>query len=286
MFPKPYFPDLNARSFAILGFFRSKGLARRFNTMLLRYIALGFVVFAISETSFSQSPVSTQTDKQKVAVVVPSSNIDDETNLIEGKVIIVYDGDHLALQTKDKKIYSIRIQGIDAPEDQQEFGKKSRKKLSDLVIDKEVKVIVHKKDLYDRYVGSVYINGQDVGLKQIENGMAWHFKRFSSEQSADSRMRYTKTEIKARGDKVGLWGEKAPMPPWEFRNEEPVESTATAKTATLAGAPEKPNAETSPATQSKPSGRSYVLGPRGGCYYLGEGGRKVYVKDKTLCSKP
>lgn len=254
--------------------------------MLLRCIAISLVAFAMYDPALSQSPVSTQTDKQRVAVVVPSANVDDETNLIEGRVIIVYDGDHLALQTKDKKIYSIRIQGIDAPEDQQEFGKKSRKKLSDLVIDKEVKVIVHKKDLYDRYVGSVYVNGQDVGLKQIENGMAWHFKRFSSEQSADSRIRYTKAEIKARGDKVGLWNEKAPMPPWEFRNEEPVESTATAKTARLVSAPEKPNDETSPATQSRPSGRTYVLGPRGGCYYLGEGGRKVYVKDKTLCSIP
>ncbi len=38
-------------------------------------------------------------------------------------------------------------------------------------------------------------------------------------------------------------------------------------------------------TSAKPpvGNRSYVLGPRGGCYYLGASGKKVYV-DKGLCS--
>ncbi len=31
------------------------------------------------------------------------------------------------------------------------------------------------------------------------------------------------------------------------------------------------------------SGRSYVKGSRGGCYYLNEAGKKVYVSDKGLC---
>lgn len=31
------------------------------------------------------------------------------------------------------------------------------------------------------------------------------------------------------------------------------------------------------------SGRTYVRGPRGGCYYLSDSGKKVYVSDKNLC---
>lgn len=34
---------------------------------------------------------------------------------------------------------------------------------------------------------------------------------------------------------------------------------------------------------NKSGGRTYIRGPRGGCYYLTDSGRKVYVKDKSLC---
>ena len=33
------------------------------------------------------------------------------------------------------------------------------------------------------------------------------------------------------------------------------------------------------------SGRTYIKGSRGGCYYLNESGKKVYVKDKSLCEE-
>jgi hypothetical protein len=42
------------------------------------------------------------------------------------------------------------------------------------------------------------------------------------------------------------------------------------------------NAKTETATTL----RKYILGPRGGCYYLNENGAKVYVRNKELCTKP
>ncbi|MBX3289567.1 MAG: thermonuclease family protein [Acidobacteria bacterium] len=222
---------------------------------------------------------------------------DDELSLIEGRVVLIPDGDQVAIRTKEGKGYTVRIQGIDAPEGDQSFGKKARGKLSDMVLNKDVKVIVLRRDRNDRYVGSVYHNGQDVGLKMLESGMAWHYRSSSSEQAADVRARYARAELKARNDRKGLWSENAPIPPWEFAEEgfegdgdtsaqatvvESVGQPVGSDTGTPPSAPPSGTAETKPAGNTK-DGRTYYLGPRGGCYYLSKSGAKVYVKDKSLC---
>lgn len=224
--------------------------------------------------------------------VVPLSvfpQADEEISFIEGRVVIVHDGDHISVRATDGKVYSIRIQGVDAPELDQAYGKRSRKRLSDLVLNKEVRVIVHKRDMYDRYVGTVFNNGVDVGLRQIESGMAWHFKRFSGEQSADIRARYARAELKARNDRAGLWSDRAPIPPWEFREEDfaadpdPDVEDAAVQAAAANTTPPAPSGppETKPSTPS--GGRTYIRGPRGGCYYVNDRGTKIYVRDKSLC---
>lgn len=268
--------------------------------MASKFTTLVSILIFTALSAHGQGTASTQTDKQRTAIVVPTAEVDADISLIEGRVVIVYDGDHLSVQSANGKVYSIRIQGIDAPEGEQDYGKKARKKLADTILNKEVKVIVHKKDMYDRYVGSVYINGQDVGLKMIESGMAWHFKRFSGEQAADVREKYARAELKARNERDGLWSDNAPMPPWEFREEFMPDSAeserqaaAESNRATIQNASvttETRDSAVTPATTEaatpNTSGRTYIMGPRGGCYYLRPSGSKVYVKDKTLCQKP
>lgn len=224
-----------------------------------------------ANVALSQTAVSTQTDKQKTKVVVPTSLVEDDIKLLEGKVVLVYEGDVISIEGKNHKIYSIHLQGIDAPDEKQSYFKKSKNRLADLILGKEVRVIVHKKADFDRYIGSVYFEGRDVGLTQIEDGMAWHYKALSYEQSAEDRKRYALAEQKARADRKGLWEDKDPVAPWDFRGDiKPVEDVATKTTGLM----------------NTVTGKTYVMGPRGGCYYLNESGVKVYVRDKTLCAKP
>ena len=217
-----------------------------------------------------------------------------DPEFIEGKVIMVPDGDEVRVKTSDGKTYTIRLLGIDAPETGQDFGTAARRDLEARVLDKDVKVIIHRKDSEGRYMGIVFREGQDIGVRMLENGSAWHYKRVSGEQSSEARVRYAKAELKARESKAGLWATAMPMPPWEFREEAeartdpgPVQPPALLVT-TSAMKPETTQPTTSssaPAEQDK-SGRTYHLGPRGGCYYLNSSGSKVYVKDKNLCPKP
>ncbi len=60
---------------------------------------------------------------------------------------------------------------------------------------------------------------EDVGLAQIESGLAWHYKRFQAEQTLEERDRYSRAEQEARTKREGLWKDFQPVPPWEYRSQ-------------------------------------------------------------------
>ena len=138
---------------------------------------------------------------------------------LQGKVVSVADGDTLTVLDDKKTQHKIRLQGIDAPEKAQAFGQKSKQSLNQLVHSKMVTVEFEKKDKYGRTVGKVLLNGTDVCLEQIKLGMAWHYKQYQSEQSKEDRDTYAQAEQTARTQVVGLWKDKSPTPPWEFRRQ-------------------------------------------------------------------
>ena len=74
-----------------------------------------------------------------------------------------------------------------------------------------------KIDKYRREVCVIYIDGRDVNLAQIEAGMAWWYKQYKREQTAQQRTGYEAAENLARAQRVGLWSDVEPVPPLEFR---------------------------------------------------------------------
>ena len=138
---------------------------------------------------------------------------------LQGKVVNVADGDTLTVLDDNKTQHKIRLQGIDAPEKAQAFGQKSKQSLNQLVHSKIVTVEFQKKDKYGRTVGKVILNGTDVCLEQIKLGMAWHYKQYQSEQPKEDRDIYAQAELTARTQAVGLWKDKSPTSPWEFRRQ-------------------------------------------------------------------
>jgi endonuclease YncB( thermonuclease family) len=138
-------------------------------------------------------------------------------NTLTGKVVKVADGDTITVLDNSQAQHRIRLQGIDAPEKGQPFGNASGKHLAGLVAGKTVTVKWDKRDRFRRIVGKVLVDGVDVCLEQIKAGYAWHFKRYQHEQSPRDRQLYTQAEDKARADRLGLWQDKNPVPPWEWR---------------------------------------------------------------------
>ena len=114
----------------------------------------------------------------------------------------------------------IRLQGIDAPERRQAFGTKSKEYLSNLVAGQVVTVEYHDLDRYQRILGKVLLDGEDINLEQVSSGMAWHYKKYLREQSSADRIRYSDAELEARRQKLGLQRDLNPVPPWNYRQAE------------------------------------------------------------------
>jgi micrococcal nuclease len=141
---------------------------------------------------------------------------------IHGTVAGVIDGDTLTLHTSGKPS-SIRLEGIDAPESGQKFGPESRDALKHLVAGKEITVRKTGVDQYGRIIGIVMVGRVDVCAKQIEDGWAWHFKKYNSDESL------AQLENAAKAAKRGLWADTRPDAPWDYRakKKEPKEVTVT-----------------------------------------------------------
>ncbi len=136
---------------------------------------------------------------------------------LTGKVVKITDGDTLYVLDANYKDHKIRLAGIDAPERRQAYGLASRKHLASIVAGKQVTVEYQKRDRYGRIVGKVLLDGIDVCLEQVKAGLAWHYKKYQHEQSAEDRELYADAENKARNERLGLWRENNPIPPWEHR---------------------------------------------------------------------
>ncbi len=147
-----------------------------------------------------------------LAVILPAYAAE-----LSGTVVGVHDGDTVTVLDAGKIQHKIRLAGIDAPELNQPFGRVSRQHLADQVAGRIVVIEWTKRDKYQRLVGKVLLNGRDINITQIEAGLAWHYKKYASEQNPEDRQHYAHVEELASASRLGLWQDSDPVPPWEYR---------------------------------------------------------------------
>jgi micrococcal nuclease len=129
-----------------------------------------------------------------------------------GKVVGIQDGDTFyVLDTITKRQVRVRFAHIDAPEKAQPYGEVSKRKLSSLCYGKIVRYIVYSYDRWERPIADVFVGDNWINLQMVETGLAWHFKRYSSDSTISN------AEQSARNTKIGLWKDSNPIPPWEWR---------------------------------------------------------------------
>ena len=152
-----------------------------------------------------------------VCVLICSALIAN-AEILNGTVVGISDGDTITVLDKLSKQHKVRLMGIDAPEKSQAFGSEAKQTLSNYIYKKEVSVEYKKFDKYKRFVGKVTLDGQDICLKMIVDGMAWHYTEYDKEQSKTDRDLYREAEATAKEMKIGLWAAKQLVSPWIFRN--------------------------------------------------------------------
>ncbi|KAL8233623.1 hypothetical protein R6Q59_019723 [Mikania micrantha] len=114
----------------------------------------------------------------------------------------IINADYRVLNIDNEEIlarrYRIRLRGIDAPENQQPYGKEAK--------DEMVKIVDG-----NCLVGDVYCNGVLVQKRMLKKGLAWHYTAY------DKRPLFAKWEKQARAKGIGLWALSNPEKPWEWR---------------------------------------------------------------------
>ncbi len=165
-----------------------------------------------------------------VCLLMPLLACGGQSTTAEYTVVRIADGDSLTVADRRGERHKVRISGIDAPELGQPYSRKSKQNLSRLLLDKPVRLEIIKTDKYNRLVAKVWVQPEecpscgktlDAGLAQLTTGLAWWYEYWSHQQSAEDRGRYEFAEQEARAKKAGLWRDRNPINPWEWRKTHP-----------------------------------------------------------------
>jgi endonuclease YncB( thermonuclease family) len=135
-----------------------------------------------------------------------------DEGVLFGPYVSVVDGDSFKVKVQGA-VMDVRLQGIDAPEIDQPFGKTARGILEQLIRGRQIVLVFDDVDHYGRIVARAWVGDVDVSFEMIRRGAAW----FDSEYARDDEL-YNE-ELKARTAKHGLWSlaTQDRIEPWVWR---------------------------------------------------------------------
>lgn len=149
---------------------------------------------------------------RKLLILIALIPMQAATAELQGRVVRITDGDTLTVRVEGKDLV-VHLDGIDAPELGQPYGKSSRRSLAELCRGKAAALTERGKDDAGRLLASVKCGEVDVNSEQVRRGMAWVHLRYLPLGSP-----LYEYEATARLRGVGLWRGKDPVAPWEWRS--------------------------------------------------------------------
>ncbi|MBW2653631.1 MAG: thermonuclease family protein [Deltaproteobacteria bacterium] len=145
-----------------------------------------------------------------------------------GECVGISDGDTIKVMHQGMA-ERIRLYGIDCPEKKQASGKRAKQFTAGIVFKQIVEIKPVMIDRYGRTIAWVNVNGMCLNEELLKAGLAWHYKRYSFDKNLSV------LEITARQNKLGLWNDSNPIPPWNFRrgDKTTINQTTNKKVMTL-----------------------------------------------------
>ncbi len=137
-----------------------------------------------------------------------------------GLVVGISDGDTITVLRDGREQVKIRLYGIDCPEKRQAWGNRSTQATRLLCAGKMVEVQETGSDRYGRTVAILILpTGRILQKELVAEGLAWVWPKYCKLPIC---LEWSETETQARENKVGLWQDAEPVPPWEWRAARPV----------------------------------------------------------------
>jgi len=112
---------------------------------------------------------------------------------------------------------NLRLAAIDTPEKGQAFGQKAKDFTSSMVAGQNVSIEPETIDRYGRTVGMVFVNGSNLNEQIVKQGYGWVYQQYCKGAFCAD---WLQLEKQARETGIGLWADKEPTPPWEWRHEQ------------------------------------------------------------------
>lgn len=132
-------------------------------------------------------------------------------------VVGISDGDTLTARCGADGAYQqvkVRLAAIDAPEKGQPYGNRAKQALSDLCYMQQASIRQTSHDRYKRIVAEVTCRGQLANRYMVRNGWAWVYDKYAS-----GYMHWHTDQQMAQRERLGLWQDPHPVPPWEWRKQ-------------------------------------------------------------------
>ena len=147
-------------------------------------------------------------------------SLDAKEDEIRGYVIRIISEDSIAVMTNRGTEVTITLHAVDAPEKWQDHGEEAADGLSRMLYRKSVRVELQGKGERGHRRGTVLLGKEDINLKMIAQGLAWHVANHWGHSGASQKQSeiYSKAEANAKAKKIGLWSATDLIPPWEFRS--------------------------------------------------------------------
>lgn len=126
-----------------------------------------------------------------------------------GTVEKVDDGDTFWIDHGDAST-KIRVRFADAPEHDQPYGAEAKAFTAKFLGTGNIVCIPHGKS-YDRVLADVIVNNGSLGAALVTEGLAWVDTRYTKNKALIA------SQAQAKAAKKGLWADKAPIAPWDWR---------------------------------------------------------------------
>jgi micrococcal nuclease len=150
-----------------------------------------------------------------IVAVLPACPLHDAAGRPVWRVGTVHDGDTVTCVDTEGRPHKIRMQGIDAPEFDQPYGRLSRNALEAKITGRGVRVEGTAHDQHGRLLGTLWIDDRNINREMVADGLAWVFGGFSPDPDLVA------AESSARDGRRGLWADPHPVSPSQWRSQHP-----------------------------------------------------------------
>ena len=143
-------------------------------------------------------------------------------DLARVQVLSVIDGDSLVVSiVRDQN--EVRLDSIDSPEGRQAWGEQATSGLRKLIAGRLVLLEQHGQDQYGRTLATIYAvhltNHECINVNEhmVMLGHAWVNRLHYGHLPPDRQDKLNDLQRRAKSERLGLWSEPNPMPPWTWR---------------------------------------------------------------------